>query len=133
MPDWKTGLAYRWRKRGSAGFLLSWSRISIEYSPKIPAGDWRPDKADRAEHPPIHRRAHGQDVLLTGARGTGKSSLVKALLNKYSSKGLCLIEVDKQDLTDLPDIVDRIAEVPNKFILFRDDLCSMPTSLDTRP
>jgi predicted AAA+ superfamily ATPase len=60
--------------------------------------------------------------LLTGARGTGKSSLVKALLNKYSSKGLRLIEVDKQDLTDLPDIVDLIAAVPFKFILFCDDL-----------
>ncbi|HEX7953249.1 MAG TPA: ATP-binding protein, partial [Burkholderiales bacterium] len=62
------------------------------------------------------------NVLLTGARGTGKSSLVKALLNKYSSKGLRLIEVDKQDLTDLPDIVDTIADVPWKFILFCDDL-----------
>jgi predicted AAA+ superfamily ATPase len=62
------------------------------------------------------------NVLLTGARGTGKSSLVKALLNKFSSKGLRLIEVDKQDLIDLPDIVDLIADVPFKFVLFCDDL-----------
>jgi predicted AAA+ superfamily ATPase len=62
------------------------------------------------------------NVLLTGARGTGKSSLVKALLNKFSSRGLRLIEVDKQDLMDLSDIVDLIADVPFKFILFCDDL-----------
>ncbi len=48
------------------------------------------------------------NVLLTGARGTGKSSLIKALLNKYAAKGLRLIEVEKQDLVDLADIVDRI-------------------------
>jgi predicted AAA+ superfamily ATPase len=61
-------------------------------------------------------------VLLTGARGTGKSSLVKAILNKFSSKGLRLIEVEKQDLMDLPDIVDLVADAPHKFILFCDDL-----------
>jgi len=62
------------------------------------------------------------DVLLTGARGTGKSSLIKAILNKFSAKGLRLIEVEKQDLMDLPDIVDLVAEEPYKFILFCDDL-----------
>ena len=61
-------------------------------------------------------------MLLTGARGTGKSSLIKALLNKYAPQGLRLIEVDKQDLIDLPDIVDLIAERPERFILFCDDL-----------
>ena len=62
------------------------------------------------------------NVLLTGARGTGKSSLVKALLNRYSSEGLRLIEVEKKDLVDLADIVEKIAERPEKFILFCDDL-----------
>jgi CO dehydrogenase nickel-insertion accessory protein CooC1 len=52
-------------------------------------------------------------VLLTGARGTGKSSLVKALLNEYAKKGLRLIEVDRDDLVDLPDIVDLIAGRPS--------------------
>ena len=62
------------------------------------------------------------NVLLTGARGTGKSSLIKALLNKYSPRGLRLIEVDKRDLVDLPDIVDRIGERPERFVLYCDDL-----------
>jgi predicted AAA+ superfamily ATPase len=61
-------------------------------------------------------------VLLYGARGTGKSSLVKALLSAYGDRGLRLIEVAKQDLNDLPDIVDLLRSAPQKFILFVDDL-----------
>jgi predicted AAA+ superfamily ATPase len=61
-------------------------------------------------------------VLLTGSRGTGKSSLVKALLNKYAGKGLRLIEVEKQDLGDLPDIVEQVAARPERFIIYCDDL-----------
>jgi predicted AAA+ superfamily ATPase len=62
------------------------------------------------------------NVLLTGARGTGKSSLVKACLNTYASRGLRLIEVDKQDMVDLPDIIEVVADRPEKFIIFCDDL-----------
>jgi len=62
------------------------------------------------------------NVLLTGARGTGKSSLIKALLGKYAGRGLRLLEVDKNDLVDLPDIVDRIGERPERFLLYCDDL-----------
>ena len=62
------------------------------------------------------------NVLLTGARGTGKSSLIKACLNTYAAQGLRLIEVDKADLTDLPDIVEVVAGRPEKFIIFCDDL-----------
>jgi len=61
-------------------------------------------------------------VLLTGARGTGKSSLVKAVLNAYSKKGLRLIEVDKDDLVDLPDIIEMVQNRPERFIVFCDDL-----------
>lgn len=61
-------------------------------------------------------------VLLTGARGTGKSSLIKALLYTYASKGLRLIEVEKQDLVDLPQIVQLIGARQEKFIIFCDDL-----------
>ena len=61
-------------------------------------------------------------MLLTGARGTGKSSLVRACLNTYSAQGLRLIEVDKSDLMDLPDMVDILARRPEKFIVFCDDL-----------
>jgi predicted AAA+ superfamily ATPase len=62
------------------------------------------------------------NVLLTGARGTGKSSLIKACLNEFAPRGLRLIEVDKTDLVDLPDIVDLVAERPERFIVFCDDL-----------
>lgn len=62
------------------------------------------------------------NVLLWGARGTGKSSLIKALLNAYCGQGLRVIEVDKDDLVDLPDIVDDIRYVPQRFIIFCDDL-----------
>ncbi|HEY0885754.1 MAG TPA: ATP-binding protein, partial [Ramlibacter sp.] len=62
------------------------------------------------------------NVLLTGARGTGKSSLIKACLNEYSPRGLRLIEVDKEHLVDLPDIVDVVAARPEKFIVYCDDL-----------
>ena len=62
------------------------------------------------------------NVLLTGARGTGKSSLIKACLNSYAAQGLRLIEVDKADLTDLPDIIEVVASRPEKFIVYCDDL-----------
>jgi len=62
------------------------------------------------------------NVLLTGARGTGKSSLIKACLNAYADQGLRLIEVDKADLVDLPDIIDVVSDRPEKFMIFCDDL-----------
>jgi uncharacterized protein len=62
------------------------------------------------------------NVLLTGARGTGKSSLIKACLNEFKQQGLRLIEIDKADLVDLADIVELVAERPEKFIVFCDDL-----------
>ncbi len=62
------------------------------------------------------------NVLLTGARGTGKSSLIKACLQEFAEQGLRLIEIDKADMCDLPDIIDLVAERAEKFILFCDDL-----------
>lgn len=62
------------------------------------------------------------NALLWGARGTGKSSLIKALLNRYQAQGLRMIEVDKDDLVNLPEIVDDICDLPYRFVIFCDDL-----------
>ncbi|TNE94395.1 MAG: ATP-binding protein [Gammaproteobacteria bacterium] len=62
------------------------------------------------------------NALLWGARGTGKSSLIKALLNRYRDQGLRIIEVDKDDLVNLPEIVDDICDLDYRFVIFCDDL-----------
>lgn len=62
------------------------------------------------------------NVLLTGARGTGKSSIVKALLSQFASEGLRIVEVDKQDLVDLPQITALLRARAERFIVFCDDL-----------
>jgi len=120
-PDWKAALAYRWRKRNGRGFLQA-----VTHPHKIRLADLQGiDEQMRLVEQNTRQFLEGltaNDVLLTGARGTGKSSLVKAVLNKFSAKGLRLIEVEKQDLMDLPDIVDLVADAPYKFILFCDDL-----------
>jgi len=120
-PDWKAALAYRWRKRNGRGFLQP-----VKHPHRIRLADLQGiGEQIRLVEQNTRQFLEGltaNDVLLTGARGTGKSSLVKAVLNKFSSKGLRLIEVEKHDLMDLPDIVDLIADAPYKFILFCDDL-----------
>jgi predicted AAA+ superfamily ATPase len=120
-PDWGTSLAYRWRKRGNIGLLQP-----VAHPHQIRLADLQGIDHQKTLIEQNTRQflagLTANNVLLTGARGTGKSSMVKALLNKYSSHGLRLIEVDKQDLIDLADIVEVIAEVPFKFILFCDDL-----------
>lgn len=120
-PDWKSSIAFRWRKRGNSGFLQP-----VAHPHKIGLADLQgiDDQIDLVEQNTRQFIAGltANNVLLTGARGTGKSSLVKAVLNKFSARGLRLIEVEKQDLIDLPDIVDLVADAPYKFLLFCDDL-----------
>ena len=119
--DWDASIAFRWRKRnGRAGIE------PVAHVHRIDLRDLRgiDDQKNLVEENTRQfvQGLPANNVLLTGARGTGKSSLIKALLNKYSARGLRVIEVEKQDLVDLPDIVDRIAERPEKFILYCDDL-----------
>lgn len=120
-PDWKSSIAFRWRKRGNSGFLQP-----VVHPHKIGLADLQgiDEQIDLVEKNTRQfiEGLTANNVLLTGARGTGKSSLVKAVLNKFSARGLRLIEVEKQDLIDLPDIVDLVADAPYKFLLFCDDL-----------
>jgi predicted AAA+ superfamily ATPase len=121
-PDWTASVAYRYRKRSTGHGTLE---------PVRHVGAMR--LADLKEIEPQKEKIQlntlqfvsgkpGNNVLLTGARGTGKSSLIRACLNEYAGQGLRLIEVDKADLVDLPDIVDVVSERPEKFIVFCDDL-----------
>ncbi len=122
--DW-SAVAYRWRRRpglgGGRGFLEP-----IKHVARITLADIR--HVDRQKDAIVRNTrqfvagAPANNVLLTGARGTGKSSLIKACLNAYADAGLRLIEVDKSDLHDLPDIVDLVAERAERFVVFCDDL-----------
>jgi uncharacterized protein len=122
--DWNASIAYRWRasgRRGTPGWLQP-----VRHVHRIRLSDLHgiAPQIARAEQNTRQFLAGkpANNVLLTGARGTGKSSIVKGLLNKYSRQGLRLIEVEKNDLVDLPMIVDQVAARPERFLLFCDDL-----------
>ena len=122
--DWSASIAFRWRsgaRPGTAGWLQPVRQVH-----RIKLADLRGiDKQIERVEQNTRQFLNGQpanNVLLTGARGTGKSSLVKGLLNKYSKQGLRLIEVEKNDLVDLPQIVDRVAGRKERCLLFCDDL-----------
>jgi uncharacterized protein len=119
--DWSAGTAFRWRKRDGRGFLDPVRHPhAIAFSDLLDIDEQKRRVRENTAQFVAGRPAN--NVLLTGARGTGKSSLVKAALNEFARKGLRLIEVDKADLVDLPDIVDLVAGRRERFIVFCDDL-----------
>ena len=121
-PDWSASIAFRYRKRSSGhGSLEPVKHIGHMALGDLKEIDGQKEKIQRNTEQFVKGKP-ANNVLLTGARGTGKSSLIKACLNAYSTRGLRLIEVDKTDLIDLPDIVDVVSERPEKFIVFCDDL-----------
>ena len=120
-PDWTKVTAARWRKRGTSGFLQPIAHPRAVRLDDLVAVDQQKQIIERNTRQFV-AGAPANNVLLTGSRGTGKSSLIKALLAKYAGRGLRLIEVDKADLVDLPDIAERIAARPEHFIIFCDDL-----------
>ncbi len=121
-PDWSAAIAWRYRKRSSGhGALEPVRHVASMRLEDLKEIDGQKEKIQRNTEQFV-RGLPANNVLLTGARGTGKSSLIKACLNAYAPQGLRLIEVDKADLTDLPDIVEVVAGRPEYFIVFCDDL-----------
>jgi predicted AAA+ superfamily ATPase len=120
-PDWSAAIAFRYRRRGASGSIAPLRHVAdIRLGALV---EVEPQKERLLRNTQQFVDGFGaNNVLLTGARGTGKSSLIKACLNEFADRGLRLIEVDKADLVDLPDIVDLVAERPERFIVFCDDL-----------
>lgn len=120
--DWEAAIAWRYRKRANGCAVLA----PVRHIGAMRLSDLQNIDAQREKI--AHNTAQfvqgrsANNVLLTGARGTGKSSLIRACLHAYAEQGLRLIEVDKSDLVDLPDIVDVVACRPEKFIIYCDDL-----------
>ena len=121
-PDWAAAIAWRYRKRSSGhGRLEPVRHVAAMQLTDLKEIDAQKEKIERNTRQFVAGRT-ANNVLLTGARGTGKSSLIKACLQAYAPQGLRLIEVDKADLTDLPDIIEVVSERPEKFVIFCDDL-----------
>jgi predicted AAA+ superfamily ATPase len=124
-PDFAGALAFRWRKRRYLGVERG-ELWPVAHPALIDFDDLRHVDAQkdalRANTEQFVQGLPANNALLTGARGTGKSSLIRACLHAFGAKGLRLIEVDKRDLIDLADIVDRVAARPERFVVFCDDL-----------
>ena len=120
-PDWESAIAFRWRKSNGRGWLQA-----VRHPHPIRLSDLETID-DQKERITANTRQFvagkpANNVLLTGARGSGKSSLVKAMLNEFAARGLRLIEVDKDDLIDLADILDLLEGRPERFVIFCDHL-----------
>ena len=122
LPDWDASIAFRYRRRNTGRGVISAVRhIGAMALDDLKEIDQQKEKIQRNTAQFVSG-VSANNVLLTGARGTGKSSLIRACLHTYAPQGLRLIEVDKADLADLPDIVEAVASRPEKFIVFCDDL-----------
>ena len=120
-PDWGASTAFRWRRLKGQGQLQAVPRPHRVRMRDLCDIDEQKARVERNTLQFIEGRL-ANNVLLTGARGTGKSSLVKALLDAHAERGLRVIEVDKDDLMDLPQIIALVEERPERFVLFCDDL-----------
>ena len=120
-PDWGAATAFSWRKRNGRGYLHAVRLVAPITLDDLHQIQQQKQQIEQNTHQFISGRP-ANNVLLTGARGTGKSSLIKACLNQFAKQGLRLIEVDKDDLVDLAEIVELVALRPEKFIIFCDDL-----------
>lgn len=120
-PDWDYCVAFRWRRHLQRGYLHPIRRPHQLRLQNLLCIDRQKTVLDRNTRQFLAGRP-ANNVLLWGPRGTGKSSLIKALLNEYTVQGLRLIEVDKDDLVAMSDIADLLQDRPERFILYCDDL-----------
>jgi uncharacterized protein len=121
VTDWSASTAFRYRKRSGRGTIEPVKHVATIRLPELREVDRQKERMVANTRQFVAGRP-ANNVLLTGARGTGKSSLIKACLNEFAPQGLRLIEVDKADLVDLTDIVDAVAARPERFVVFCDDL-----------
>ena len=125
VPDFGAAVAFRWRKRRYFGFERG-ELQTVEHPALIAFDDLQHVEQQKAaiqrNTEQFVRRLPSNNVLLTGARGTGKSSLIRACLHAFAAQGLRLIEVDKRELVDLADLVTLLERRDERFILFCDDL-----------
>ena len=120
-PDWSSSVAFQYRRSGAKGRLHPVKSVSTIALDDIREVEGQKEKI-LANTQRFIAGLPANNVLLTGARGTGKSSLIKACLNAFATQGLRLIEMDKADLIALPEVVELVAERPERFIVFCDDL-----------
>lgn len=120
-PDWSASVAFRYRRRGNVAQLHPVRHVARITLDQLCEVETQKDRLVQNTRQFLQGRG-ANNVLLTGARGTGKSSLIKACLNAFCTQGLRLIEVDKADLVDLPELVELISPRSERFIVYCDDL-----------
>jgi predicted AAA+ superfamily ATPase len=119
--DWEQSLAARWLRDGRSGFLAP-LKVSLDVSLDDLIGVDRQRSQLARNTQQFMLGLPANHALLWGARGTGKSSLVRALLAEHATAGLRLIEIERDHLADLPRIVEQLGNLPQRFVLFCDDL-----------
>ncbi len=119
--EYADSIAFRWRKKGGKGFLEPIVHPDLADLDDLFGLDREIGILERNTRQFV-RGMPANNVLIWGERGTGKSSVVKGLLGRFAGEGLRMIEVRRQDLTDLPEIVERLWDRPERFVLFCDDL-----------
>lgn len=124
-PDWSASVAFKYRKRASAAWATGWlapvRHVGLIHYEDLQEVDTQKQRFARNLAQFVAGKT-ANNVLLSGARGTGKSSLVKAGLQAHAGQGLRLIEVDKADLIDLPDLIELVSTRPERFVIYCDDL-----------
>jgi len=119
--DWTASLAARWHREGAGGYLQP-LKVSLDLALSDLIGIDRQRELLANNTRQFVSGLPANHVLLWGARGTGKSSLIRALLAEHAAAGLRLIEIERDHLADLPRLVEQLAGQPQHFVVFCDDL-----------